>query len=104
MEWKHIVIEGTCTFNLSEDKKKIIPECCKNDPGKISSNCLKYASNKYCPYLGIGTARSSLVLTDKQGEAIIGTCFFDDLELSQQKWEKNEADWLKEQIGYIENT
>lgn len=95
MQWKHIVLEGYCVFGMEGDKQEI-PKCCKDKPYSIGLHCLNYEEKKYCPYFAFGTARSSIVVTDKNGDAIGGTCFFpqDAFKLSEEQWNVEENKWI----------
>lgn len=105
MNWKHIVVEGHCIYDLNENKNKKIPECCKYNPGKIGAHCFKYniEQRQFCPYLGIGTAKSSMVLTNSEGISVNGTCFFDDINIDEKEWHKREKKWIEKQIDYIDS-
>lgn len=94
---KHLMVETNCIYDLMETNNIHVPECCKFGVGNISINCLKYheTSNKICPYLIFGTAKSTFALTDKSGEIINAVSFFDDLKLSPEEWDRREEAWIK---------
>lgn len=93
MSWGHIVVEAYCIFNGEETLK---PNCCKYRPGITGSYCLTYDNSQhvYCPYLGFTNARSSLILTDKNGDAVASEIFYCD-EVDEIKWLEVEQKWIK---------
>lgn len=95
---KHLVIEANCIYDKENNGSNSIPACCRLGPKNISNSCLLFEeeSNKMCPYLVFGMARSSLVLTDKRGDVINSTSFFGDLNLSSDEWNEKEETWLQE--------
>ncbi|WP_273322494.1 hypothetical protein [Vallitalea guaymasensis] len=103
MNWSHIVVESYCSFKNDNLAEK--PICCKYNPGITGLHCLAYDSqnNNYCPYLGFGTAKTTIVLTNQKGETINFDSFFGDLDLSKGEWEKKEKEWIKKQNEYISN-
>ncbi|WP_432663372.1 hypothetical protein R9X47_22675 [Wukongibacter baidiensis] len=100
---KHIVIEAKCLYYFIEDTEKQIPSCCKYEPGRVGTLCFKFneEKHKYCPYLGIGTAKASLVLTDGEGEAINADGYWGDFKMSEEDWIKEEKKWIEKQNRYI---
>ena len=97
MGWKHIVIEGFCSYDRENDSLKASVGCVDN-AGTIGLYCLKYNedSRQICPYFGFGTARSTLILTGKDGEAVKFRSFvLDDGTMREEEWLKNEEKWIK---------
>ncbi len=105
MTWKHILFEANCIYNFDDNINKAVPNCCKYEPGKIGPFCLSYDkdNHKYCPYLGIGKARSTIAVANTEGEVVNGTCFFQPLNIDEDKWVKSELKWIDKQIEYIRN-
>ncbi|MGE8033465.1 hypothetical protein [Lysinibacillus sp. NPDC093692] len=95
MSWTHIVLEGYCSFEENEGEE--IPKCCSEKPGILGYHCLQDAvsKNNICPYFSFNSARSTLVLTDKNGKAIEFDSFFGDLDLSEKDWLVQEERWIK---------
>ena len=91
---KHIVIEGTCFFDVTNSANK--PACCKSGPGNIGVHCLSFdeKERKLCPYFAFGTARSSIVLTDQKGDSVGFNGFWSDEDLSDEEWLKQEEEWI----------
>ena len=58
--------------------------------------------NSICPYLIFGKARSTLALTDRNGEVINATIFWDDLKLSEEEWIMKEEEWIKKSNNILE--
>lgn len=79
LNWSHIVVESYCSFKNDDLAEK--PICCKYNAGITGLHCLAYDSqnNNYCPYLGFGTAKTTIVLTNQKGETINFDSFFGDL-------------------------
>ena len=105
MGWKHIVLEGYCAFN-NEKNLNMPPHCCKLFPENIGLHCLNYdeKEHKFCPYLGYGTAPSTIVLTGNDGEEVSFKVFNSDENLSnEKKWLKQEEKWIEECKNKIEN-
>jgi len=103
MGWKHIVVEGHCMFGLEENQE--LPKCCIGKPDDVGLHCLKFESGKYCPYFAFGTARASIVVTDGNGNAVTGTCFFpkDGLDLSEEEWHIRENKWIEKWTKKIQD-
>jgi hypothetical protein len=97
MAWSHIVLEGYCLFEIDDDCKEEVPECCINEPGNVGTYCLSFKEHKHCPYFAFGTARASVVVTDDKGQSVTGTCFFpkNGLSLSNEEWVRKENAWIK---------
>lgn len=100
MGWKHIVIEGHCLFDDTYE----IPLFCKYGPGKVGIHCVKASnnSNEYCSYLGIGSSRASIVLTDSNGDLCGYSSFWTDEDISGDKWIEEEKVWLKRWIRHLD--
>lgn len=94
MGWKHIVLEGNCIYEDSDDNQDT--KCCK---GNIGLHCLTYNQDGHqiCPNLIFGKSRSSVVATDKDGNAVDYTTFWTDEKLSPDEWTKKEESWLIKQ-------
>ncbi|WP_157739689.1 hypothetical protein [Paenibacillus kribbensis] len=95
MGWKHVVVEGYCLFESTD--KSLKPHCCKYTPGDIGVHCLSYdeAEKKICPHFGFGTARTSLILTDDDGEVKNAAVFSSEKSIGNAKeWLKKEKDWI----------
>lgn len=94
---KHLIIEANCMYDFEKKNNINVPVCCKHSAGSISINCLGYQEEKrqMCPYLVFGTAKSTLVLTDEEGEAINSVSFWDDLKLSSEEWKMRERAWIR---------
>ncbi len=94
MGWKHIVLEANCIYD--ENDKNQNSKCCK---GNISIQCLTYNQDGYqiCPNLIFGKSRTSIIATDKVGNAIDSSSFWTDEKLSPEEWIKREEAWLDEQ-------
>lgn len=102
VKMKHIMIEAECIYNLEKNKDDNIPKFCKFGIGNINVNCLmnEETINSICPYLIFGKASSTLALTDRNGEVINATTFWDDLKLSEEEWIMKEEEWIKKVIIY----
>lgn len=102
MGWRHIVLEGHCFFDKDEDIKEV-PKCCKVRPESIGLHCLDFEEGKYCPYFAFGTAKASIVVTDGNGDAIAGTCFFPEgaFKLSNEQWNIKENRWINKWVERI---
>ncbi|WP_197259279.1 hypothetical protein [Paenibacillus dendritiformis] len=95
MRWKHVVVEGYCFYENTGNSLK--PHCCKYNPGDVGAHCLSYdeTEKKICPYFGFGTARTSLVLTGDDGEAITAAVFNPEKSIGDAKeWLRKEKDWI----------
>lgn len=93
---KHLIIEANCIFDYEEENNINVPKCCKYGIGNVSVNCLSYQkeTNRVCPYLVFGTAKSSLALVDKNGEVVNAVSFWGDLRLSEEEWNLKEEKWI----------
>lgn len=101
---KHIVIEANCFYDSYENGNKAVPKCCKFGTNNISINCLKFneGENRYCPFLVFGSARTTLVLTEQNGNAVNSGSFWGDLKLSEEEWVRKEKEWIEKQSDYID--
>lgn len=102
MNWSHLLIEGYCVFNPEKDKA--LPSCCTNGAGKISFNCLLHdeEGKRMCPYFGFQKSKSTLALTNNEGNTIA----FDSFESNQSdenKWQQEELRWVNEKAKVIKN-
>lgn len=108
MSWNHIVIEGYCMYTDEEahaDKNindyikmegMIPPKCCMKRPGLVGSYCLKFDDDqdRYSPFLAFGTSRSSVVLTNIEGQKEHSKIFWTSDDLTDEKWIEREKQWI----------
>lgn len=102
----HIAIEANCFYDSDKKENESAPKCCNFGPNNISINCLKFneGANQYCPFLVFGSARTTLVLTEKNGNAINSHSFWADLKLSEEEWVRREKEWIEKQNNRINNS
>ncbi|KAJ50065.1 hypothetical protein CTM_19904, partial [Clostridium tetanomorphum DSM 665] len=100
---KHIVMEANCFYDSDKKENESVPKCCKFGPNNISINCLKFneGENRYCPFLVLGSARTTLVLTEQNGNAVNSDSFWGDLKLSEEDWLRKEKEWIEKQFASI---
>ncbi|WP_310602853.1 hypothetical protein [Anaerosporobacter sp.] len=100
---KNILLEGNCMYNFEKEVNTELPNCCICGVNNVSINCLKYDEDKriYCPYLALGTAKTTIALTDEQGYVVEADGFWADLSLSADEWRQKEKEWVKEKRHYI---
>jgi hypothetical protein len=96
MGWSHIVLEAYCLFDYSEDKDKKIPSYCISC--EVGRHCLNInnKNSQFCPFFGFSPARSTVVLTDIDGDDIACTGFYlEDDSIDENEWLKREKKWLR---------
>lgn len=100
---KYLLIEANCVFDYEVESNSNVPKCCKDGIGNVSLNCLNYqkGTNSFCPYLIFGTAKSTLALSEKNGEIINANSFWGDLRLSEEEWNLKEEKWIEKCNGII---
>ncbi|URZ05797.1 hypothetical protein [Clostridium felsineum] len=100
---KHIVVEANCFYDINKKEGEKVPKCCEFGANNISNNCLEFdgTSNKYCPFLVFGSAKTTLVLTEQKGNVINSNSFWADLSLSEEEWKKREKEWLEDKNKLI---
>ncbi|MFP4978643.1 hypothetical protein ACE6ED_24770 [Paenibacillus sp. CN-4] len=93
MAWRHIVLEATCLYGDDDEHQN--SKCCK---GNIGIQCLSYneEGNQICPSLVFGKSRTSVIATDKNGNAVDSSAFWTDEKLSPEEWVRREEKWLDE--------
>lgn len=98
MGWKHIVVEGYCFFESNKNKENKIPEFCINGPGSLGLQCIagNEDNNMRCPYFAFGKARSTIIVTDEEGEdfACAGFDVEDAQNLSEEEYLEKEKEWI----------
>lgn len=102
MGWKHILVEGHCLFDI--DDKLDIPMCFKFKPGYIGRHCLDSENDdlQRCSYFAFGSAKSTVVLTDSNGDAIACEVFWPEKEWSNnEEWNRLENKWIEEWRGKL---
>jgi hypothetical protein len=96
MGWKHIVVEGHCMHGIEEEDS--IPKNCLNSPGNVGTWCLtdEETEHSHCKFFAFGKAKASVVVTDGEGEAEYGKCFYptDAFNLTNEEWDKRENIWI----------
>ncbi len=97
-----LVLEAKCIYQFFRNEENILPACCILGVGNISFNCLNYEEKiKFCPYFTYGKVRSTILLTDKEGNTINANSFWADLNLSDKEWEIKESDWIEKYDIFI---
>ncbi|MFT9368873.1 hypothetical protein [Paenibacillus polymyxa] len=93
MGWKHIILEANCFYEDNEENYD--SKCCK---GNIGVHCLTYKQDGHqiCPNLVFGKSRTSVIATDKDGNAVDSSTFWTDEKLSPEEWVRREEEWLDE--------
>jgi len=98
MGWKHIVVEGYCFFNSDDNKENNIPKFCINGPDNLGLHCIAGSddNNARCPYFAFGKARSTIIVTDEEGEdfACAGFDVEDAHSLSEKEYLEKEKEWI----------
>lgn len=96
--WKHIVIEGYCFYNSDQNKDRIVPQFCINGPDNLGLHCIAgvEGGNERCPYFAFGQARSTVIVTDENGQDFGCNGFYieDAHSLSEEEYLRNEKEWI----------
>jgi hypothetical protein len=61
-------------------------------------HCLQSSDKErqFCDFFGWGTAKSSIVLTDSNGEVVTQKSFCTDQNLSEKEWLEQEKCWINQ--------
>jgi hypothetical protein len=89
MTWRYLLLEGYC---LCENLSDVSLRCHKYSAGKVDIYCLENEEHLKCVYFGFIKAKSSIVLTDRDGNEVNFSGFDCDVE--------NEDDWLNEEESW----
>lgn len=101
MNWTHIVAESYCLYN----EKNKIPKCCKFKPNHIGLHCFEFdnENKQYCPFLALGTAKSTIILTGSDGELKTFDTFENDEVVDENEWRLKEEEWINKWKDKINN-
>ncbi len=94
MRWNYLMLEMYCSY--SEKEFKNVP-CCKTNVGSIGAICLSDGEN-ICTYCGFKEARSTVALSNGEGEVIQTKGFSDDNEINEEKWKMRQLEWCEKWI------
>lgn len=97
MSVSYLLIEAVCLAGGDE-----LEYCRCREKGKVSVDCL--VNDSICGYLGYQKARTAIALTDKTGNVIDGSEFFDGFKSkTNAEYELNETNWAKKCIDFIDS-
>lgn len=92
MQTRYIVFEAACMCCDKCRANRCLSNKCIVNEGEIS----------VCENLLLGTARSAIVLTDKDGIVINANEFWGGFDISNDKYDEKETKWLLECSNIID--
>lgn len=102
MGWKHIVLEAFCLLGSNQENEQN-PECCKDGPGGLGFHCIQSNdAGKICSFFRFGKARSTIVVTNEDGDEVSFQSFSSDDDIENESvWLQKESEWISNWIRLV---
>lgn len=101
MNWSHLLIEAYCVYD-SEVEQNIFCTC-KKEPKTVGIHCLTFdgVEGKACPLFSFHKARSTVALTNSEGD-VIQFNVFETNTINEDKWREEEQKWINKKRRMLE--